>query len=133
MMHPGVGHVYPGRVTALSASERQDVTIFAQWALVGYGALMLVGGILGYVLPAKPSRISLVAGAASGILSLASAAIIRYDHALPGLAIGLVVTAGVGIVMFLRYRETKKLMPGGVVAIVSAVAASVVVGALATL
>jgi uncharacterized membrane protein (UPF0136 family) len=110
-----------------------DVTQAAQWALLIYGTLMIVGGILGYVVPEKPSKISLVAGGASGLLAFASFVIIRYDHALPGLAIGLVVTAGVGVMMFLRFRETRKLMPGGIVAIVSAAAALTVVGALATL
>lgn len=94
---------------------------------------MIVGGILGYVLPAKPSKISLVSGVLAGLLAFGSFIIIRYDQPLPGLAIGLVVSAGVGVMMFLRYRETRKMMPGAVVTIVSAFAALVVAVALATL
>jgi uncharacterized membrane protein (UPF0136 family) len=91
----------------------------AAWALVVYGALMIVGGILGYVLPKKPSRISLISGVATGVLSLAAAWIAAKDSALPGLAMGLVIALGVGVMMGLRGLETRKFMPGGMIAVLS--------------
>ena len=106
------------------------MTATAQWALLTYGVLMVLGGILGYVLPKKPSKISLISGGSAGILSVVAFFISRFDTALPGLAIGLVVSAGVGVMMFLRYQETKKFLPGGLVALLSAVVALLVASAL---
>ena len=109
------------------------MVVIALWVLLVYGVLLIVGGILGYVLPEKPSRISLISGSVSGIIAIGAFFIGRYDRPLAGLAIGLVVSAGVGCMMFLRFKETRKLMPGGMVAGMSAVVTVIAAIALAML
>lgn len=104
----------------------------ARWALIVYGALMILGGILGYVLPEKPSKISLISGAVIGILAIVSSFIARSE-ALPGLAMGLVVAAGSALMLFPRWREKRKFMPMGMLVVVSIAMAVVLAVALATL
>jgi uncharacterized membrane protein (UPF0136 family) len=101
------------------------------WVLVIYGAFMIVGGILGYVLPKKPSRISLISGVATGLLSLGAAWVASHDSALAGLAMGLVIALGIGVMMGLRALETRKFMPGGMIAALSGVVATILALALA--
>ena len=101
----------------------------ARWSVFVYGVLMIVGGILGYVLPKKPSKISLIAGGASGILALA-AFFVMLDKPTAGLALGLVVSGGVGAMMFLRLQETKKFMPSGMIVILSGIVVALVVLAM---
>ena len=104
----------------------------ARWALIVYGALMIIGGILGYVLPEKPSKISLISGAAIGILAIAASFIARSE-VLPGLAMGLVVAAVSALMLFPRWREKRKFMPMGMLVVVSIAMAVVLAVALATL
>jgi uncharacterized membrane protein (UPF0136 family) len=103
----------------------------ARWALLAYGILMIVGGILGYVLPKTPSKISLIAGAASGILAIVAWLIAR-SQLVPGLAIGLVVVGGVGFMMLGRLKQSKKFMPSGMLVALSAIVFVIVAAALAT-
>lgn len=104
----------------------------ARWALIVYGALMIIGGILGYVLPEKPSKISLIMGAAIGVLSLAASLISRSEP-LPGLAMGLVVAAGSALMLLPRWREKRKFMPMGMLVVASGAMALVLAVALATM
>ena len=39
--------------------------------------------------------------------------VVTLDSVVAGLAIGLVVAGGVGAMMFLRLKQTKKFMPSG--------------------
>ena len=48
------------------------MTEIATTTLLIYGALLIVGGVLGYVLPEKPSKISLFAGGGTGLLAIAA-------------------------------------------------------------
>ena len=57
--------------------------------VVAYGALALVGGVMGYV-KAK-SRASLIAGGISGVLLIGSA-VLAMSHPVAGLAIASVVS-----------------------------------------
>lgn len=105
----------------------------ALWSLVVYAVLLVVGGILGYVLPEKPSKISLVMGVASGVLCLVAFLVGRKDEPLPGLAMGIVVALGVGYMMWMRFRQTRKFMPSGLVAAASVIVAVLSVAALCVL
>lgn len=99
----------------------------ARYALVVYGVFMIVGGILGYVLPKTPSKISLIAGCVSGVLSIVAFFIARQSL-VPGLAIGLVVAAGVAVMMLPRIKTAKK--PQSTIAIVALSAVTAVLVAL---
>lgn len=103
----------------------------ARYAILVYGVLMIVGGILGYVLPREPSKISLIAGAASGLLAIVAFLIIQ-DNRTVGLAIALVVTAGVAVMMFPRLKTAKKPRSTVMIIALSAVVAFLVAIALFT-
>jgi uncharacterized membrane protein (UPF0136 family) len=83
----------------------------AQVVLVLYGALMLLGGFLGYRM--AKSTASLIAGAASGVVLLVA---FGWSLADPraGAWIGVCVSVLLTLVFFLRVRKTKKVMPSGV-------------------
>ena len=102
----------------------------AQWALIVYGAFLILGGVLGYVLPKKPSKISLIMGVASGVLTLA-AWLVSRTAPFEGYVLGLVVTAGVGAIMFLRLQKTKKFMPSGMLVLLSLIVVVLLALALA--
>jgi uncharacterized membrane protein (UPF0136 family) len=92
--------------------------------------LMIVGGILGYVLPKNPSKVSLIAGGASGLRAIVAFFIMARNQT-AGLAIALVVSAGVAVMMVPRIKQAKK--PQSTLGIIglSAVTAILVVLALA--
>jgi len=103
----------------------------ARYTLLIYGILMIVGGILGYKLPKKPSKISLIAGCASGALAIVSFLIATFEEsATSGLAIGLVVAVGVGVMMLPRLKKAEKPTSAGVIIALSGLVAIVVVAAL---
>jgi uncharacterized membrane protein (UPF0136 family) len=83
-----------------------------------FGILTIAGGVIGYV--KAGSMPSIIAGSISGILLLV-AAFLLPDHRLAGLAIGLIVSlllAGQFIPKFIR---TGKVMPAGMMSILSAI------------
>ena len=100
----------------------------ARYVVLVYGILMIVGGILGYVLPETPSKISLIAGCGSGALAIVAWFISRSDPT-PGFAIALVVSAGVAVMMLPRVKTAKK--PGSTVMIIALSAVTAVVVGMA--
>ena len=103
----------------------------ARYAILVYGVLMIVGGILGYVLPKEPSKISLIAGGASGLLAIVAFLIVQEEPTV-GLAIALVITAGVTVMMFPRLKTAKKPRSTVMIIALSAVVAILVAAALFT-
>jgi uncharacterized membrane protein (UPF0136 family) len=86
--------------------------------LIVFGILTIAGGVIGYV--KAGSMPSIIAGSISGILLLV-AAFLLPDHRVAGLAIGLIVSlllAGQFIPKFIR---TGKVMPAGMMSILSAI------------
>ncbi|KAJ8483628.1 hypothetical protein OPV22_016113 [Ensete ventricosum] len=90
---------------------------------IPYGLLVLVGGIVGYV--RRGSTASLAGGAGSGLVLLLAGFVSlkafekrRNSY----LALGLETACALALtfVMGKRYLETSKIMPAGVVAILSA-------------
>ncbi|MBP0000150.1 MAG: TMEM14 family protein [Cyanobacteria bacterium SID2] len=75
---------------------------------IGYGLLIFVGGIAGYV--KAGSRVSLISGIASGTL-LILGGVLQFQGLTWGLWLSMAV-AGLLVVTFaVRYLKTRKLMP----------------------
>ena len=82
-----------------------------------YAALLLVGGILGFV--RAKSVPSLAMGAVAALFSIFAALMMSTHHTRRGLALGIVISLVLGIFFFQRYQETKKPMPALLVLVVS--------------
>ncbi len=91
--------------------------------VAGYGVLSLVGGVMGYV-KAK-SRASLIAGGASGLLLIGSAAL-ATTHPVAGFAIASVISLAL-VARFARSAVAKR--PGPVVYVMVAGGLAVLVTA----
>lgn len=101
---------------------------FGRIFLLIYAALMLAGGIMGYV--TKKSIPSLAAGLISGALLFAAFGLIRSQ---PKMAFGLATLVAIALVVafWRRYQETGALMPSGMLLVASLVAALVFAATLA--
>ncbi len=95
----------------------------ALYESVVYGILLVVGGVIGYT-KAK-SMPSLVMGSATGILAILLAYYGLHGHDL----ISLFLLAAESIVLsaffYTRFQKTKKIMPAGLMFIVSVVSLAI--------
>jgi uncharacterized membrane protein (UPF0136 family) len=82
-----------------------------------FGVLTIVGGIMGYV--KAGSVASIIAGSISGILLLVGAFILP-DHHAAGIAIGLIVSLLLAAQFVPKFFQTGKMMPAGLMALLSA-------------
>lgn len=89
---------------------------FGQVVLALYAVLLIVGGLLGF-LKAR-SRPSLIAGLISGVLAGGCVAV-SGPNKLLGYGLGLALALVMGVVFALRYTRTRKVMPSGMLALVS--------------
>jgi uncharacterized membrane protein (UPF0136 family) len=87
--------------------------------LLVYALLMLAGGLLGFLL--ANSKPSLIAGAASAIV-LGALFFVSRTAPFPAYALGAAVSLLLGIQFFLRYQDQKKLMPTGMLLLITAIA-----------
>jgi uncharacterized membrane protein (UPF0136 family) len=94
--------------------------VVAQAVLLGYAALLVVGGLIGF-LKAK-SRPSLIAGVTSAILATLSAVAMSFDFRV-GCALGALLAVSLAVFFGARLRRTRKWMPAGLMLIVSQVVA----------
>ena len=85
-----------------------------------YGLLVLVGGVMGYV-KAK-SLPSLISGILFGVLLLISGVGIQEGAKL-SFAIALALTVVLMLIMGLRFVKSKKFMPAGLITLLSAITA----------
>lgn len=100
---------------------------FAQLFLPLYGLLLIFGGIKGYQ---QGSDESLYAGAGSGVLALLLAALSTKQPRV-GLGGGALVAVVLTGVMGWRFEKTGRLMPAGMISIVSLFAVFIeLIGAL---
>ncbi len=88
----------------------------AQITLLVYGALLLLGGVIGYVKAKSPK--SLVGGLVGAVLSGVSYGLLGTNPRW-GLGLGLATAVLLAIVFAVRYRKTQKLMPAGWMVILS--------------
>lgn len=114
--------VVGGGAIALWSSGR-----FAYWGpmftavwlyLYVFGALTILGGVIGYV--RAKSRASLIAGAVAGALLLGSAHLVGKGMR-GGLFIGLAVSLTLELRFAAVFFRTRKVMPAGVMALLSLV------------
>ncbi|MBW4538926.1 MAG: TMEM14 family protein [Myxacorys chilensis ATA2-1-KO14] len=91
------------------------------WAglIVVYGLLVAIGGVIGYV--KAGSKVSLISGLGSGV-ALAIAAYTTTQNPSTGLSLAVFIAAFLLIVFAIRWIKTKKMMPAGMMAILSLVA-----------
>ncbi len=94
----------------------------ARVVLAVYSALLLVGGVMGYV-KAK-SRPSLVAGVVSGLVGFGAVALAGSSRG--GLYLGAALTGAMSVLFGGRYFTTRKFMPSGMLALASMVVEAVV-------
>ena len=81
-----------------------------------FGLLTIAGGVMGYVKAA--STASLIAGSISGVLLLV-AAFLLPGHAVAGLALGGIISLLLAIQFVPGLLRTGKMMPAGVMSLLS--------------
>jgi uncharacterized membrane protein (UPF0136 family) len=91
-----------------------------------YGLLTIAGGIVGYV--KAGSVISIIAGSISGLLLLV-AAFLLPDHKTAGLIVGLVVSVLLAGQFVPKFFSTHKVMPAGLMSVLSVIGIVVAIAA----
>jgi uncharacterized membrane protein (UPF0136 family) len=91
-----------------------------------FGALTIAGGVMGYV--KAGSTASIIAGSISGILLLL-AAFLLPDHLAAGLITALIVSLLLAGQFLPKFIRTGKVMPAGMMAILSVIGIVVAVAA----
>ncbi|MBW4509331.1 MAG: hypothetical protein KME64_22830 [Scytonematopsis contorta HA4267-MV1] len=87
---------------------------FSTIAVLVYGILALVGGIIGY--QNAGSKMSLISGTITGLL-LILASVILFQGQAWGFTLGLAVTGLLVVVFAIRLVKTRKFMPAGLMSI----------------
>jgi uncharacterized membrane protein (UPF0136 family) len=85
--------------------------------LFGFGAITVAGGVMGFV-KAK-SKASIIAGSISGGALIVAGALVGGANTTVALALGFVVSLALLGRFGNAYRQTKKLMPAGLIAALS--------------
>jgi uncharacterized membrane protein (UPF0136 family) len=89
-----------------------------------FGALTIVGGIIGYV--KAGSLPSIIAGTVTGVLLIIAATLLS-DHRAVGMATALVVSLLLAAQFVPKFIRTGKVMPAGLMSILSVIGIVVVV------
>lgn len=95
---------------------------WGQVVMGSYGALLIVGGLMGYV--KGGSKVSLFAGAIAGGLCV-GATWLSMDQPGNGLTLGALIAFLLAGVFINRFAKTRKVVPAGVILVLS-----LIVGAL---
>ena len=83
-----------------------------------FGTLTIIGGVIGYVKAA--SLPSLIAGSITGVLLLVAGALLPEYRAI-GLATGLVISLLLAAQFIPKFFRTRKVMPAGLMSILSVI------------
>ena len=83
-----------------------------------FGALTIVGGIVGYV--KAGSVASIIAGSITGVLLLV-AAFLLPEHRMVGLATALIVSLLLAAYFIRKYLSTGAVMPAGMMSVLSVI------------
>jgi len=84
-----------------------------------FGALTIAGGVMGYV--KAGSTASIIAGSIAGILLIVAGALIVSGKITPGPALGGIVSVALAAQFVPKFLSAHKLMPAGMMSILSAV------------
>ena len=82
-----------------------------------FGAFTILGGVIGFV--KAGSKASLIAGGISGALLLLAGYLIGAGNAQVGLILGLVLSLALAGQFLPKFLKTKKIMPPGIMALLS--------------
>ena len=94
-----------------------DLTHLTQNFYFIFGALTILGGVIGFV--KAGSKASLIAGGVSGVLILVAAWLVMSGKAQEGLILGLVISTLLEARFLPAFVKTKKPMPAGMMAALS--------------
>ena len=83
-----------------------------------FGALTIIGGIVGYI--KAGSVASIIAGSITGVLLLV-AAFLLPEHRMVGLATALIVSLLLAAQFLPKFLRTAKVMPAGMMSILSVI------------
>jgi uncharacterized membrane protein (UPF0136 family) len=89
-----------------------------------FGVLTIVGGIIGYV--KAGSVASIIAGSITGVLLLV-AAFVLPEHRMVGLATALIVSLLLAAQFIPKFLRTGRVMPAGIMSVLSAIGVIVAV------
>lgn len=92
-----------------------------------YGALTIVGGVIGYL--KSHSKASIVSGSIAGCLLIFSG-LIQLQGQAWGLVLGLVITLGLITIFAIRFNKTRQYMPAGLMTFLGAVVFAVMLSQL---
>ncbi len=82
-----------------------------------FGALTILGGVMGFV--KAGSKASLIAGGVSGVLILVAGWLVSKGSTQAGLILGLVISGVLEMRFLPAFVKTKKVMPAGMMAVLS--------------
>ncbi|XP_073529238.1 transmembrane protein 14A [Phyllobates terribilis] len=85
------------------------------WFGFGYASMLVAGGLTGF--SRKGSIVSLAAGLFFGLLSAYGALRVSYNPR--DIKISLIAAGSLAVIMGLRYNHGRKLMPAGLLTIIS--------------
>jgi uncharacterized membrane protein (UPF0136 family) len=95
-----------------------SITEIARYYLFVFGALTIIGGVIGFV--KAGSRASLIAGGISGVLLLVAAWLVP-GQPLVGLPLALILSLALGGRFIPAFLKEKKVMPAGMMSILSVI------------
>ncbi|XP_073445273.1 transmembrane protein 14C-like isoform X2 [Dendrobates tinctorius] len=85
------------------------------WFGFGYAFMLVAGGFTGF--SRKGSIVSLAAGLVFGLLAAVGALRVSYNPR--DIKISLIAAGSLAIIMGLRYNHSRKVMPAGILTIIS--------------
>src|SRR5437773_6759262 len=105
----------PAAINSESIRERMEA---AKIYFIVFGALTIIGGIVGYL--KAGSVASIIAGSITGVLLLV-AAFLLPEHRTIGLATALIVSLLLAAQFVPKFLRTGRVMPAGMMSILSAI------------
>ena len=118
-----IGNGAAGQRGALGLRVRYLMDVTRLYFFI-FGALTIIGGIIGYV--KAGSLPSIIAGAVTGVLLLIAGSLLS-SHRLIGLATAFVVSVLLAAQFVPKFIRTGKLMPAGLMSILSVIGIVVVI------